>query len=102
MTANDSKSYLAYLNKLVDQNENTYHDSIDTNLPNFYLAAKKDFIALKVEVDKLEINKFVSLNNLKTKVDDLDVGKLKTVPVDLKILVMQSIMNLLKTQNSAH
>ena len=25
-----------------------------------------------------------SLNNLKTKVDDLDVGKLKTVPVDLK------------------
>ena len=25
-----------------------------------------------------------SLNNLKTEVDDLDVGKLKTVPVDLK------------------
>ena len=80
------------MNKLVDQNENTYHDSIDTNLPNFYLAAKKDFIALKVEVDKLEINKFVivpiSLNNIKTKADDLDIGKLKAVPVDLKILVM--------------
>ena len=27
-----------------------------------------------------------SLNNLKIKVDDLDVGKLKTVPVDLKKL----------------
>ena len=27
-----------------------------------------------------------SLNNLKTKVDDLDVGKLKTVPLDLKKL----------------
>ena len=27
-----------------------------------------------------------SLNNLKTKVDDLDVDKLKTVPVDLKKL----------------
>ena len=27
-----------------------------------------------------------SLNNLKTKVDDLDVGKLKTVPVDLEKL----------------
>ena len=26
------------------------------------------------------------MNNLKTKVDDLDVGKLKTVPVDLKNL----------------
>ena len=38
------------------------------------LAAKKDFIALKAEVDKLDINKLVnvptSLNNLKTKVDD--------------------------------
>ena len=26
------------------------------------------------------------MNNLKTKVDDLDVGKLKTIPVDLKKL----------------
>ena len=40
------------------------------------------------EVDKLDINKLVnvptSLNNSKTKVNDLDVGKLETVPVDLK------------------
>ena len=46
------------------------------------LAAKKDFIALKAEVDKLGIAKLVNvptaLNNLKTKVDDLEVGKLKT------------------------
>ena len=45
---------------------------------------------MKAEVDKLNINNFVnfpnSLNNSKTKVDDLDVGKLKTVPVDLKNL----------------
>ena len=27
------------------------------------------------------------MNNLKTKVDDLDVGKFKTVPVDLKKLI---------------
>ena len=53
---------------------------------------QKDFIGLKVEVDKTYINKLVNvptnLNNLKTKarVDDLDVGKLKTVPVDLKKL----------------
>ena len=32
------------------------------------------------------INVSTSLNNLKTKVDDLDVGKLKTVPLDLKML----------------
>ena len=28
MTVNDSKSYLGYLNKLVDQYNNTYHCSI--------------------------------------------------------------------------
>ena len=43
----------------------------------------------KAEFDEL-INKLVnvsaSLNNLKTKVDDLDVAKLKTVSVDLKRL----------------
>ena len=32
------------------------------------------------------INVQTSFNNLKTKVDDLDVGKLKTVPADLKKL----------------
>ena len=41
------------------------------------LAAKKDFIALKVEVDQLDSKK------LKIKVDDLYVGKLKTIPVPL-------------------
>ena len=43
---------------------------------------------MKAEVGKLDINKLVnvttSLNNLKTKVDDLDFVKLKAVPVDLK------------------
>ena len=43
---------------------------------------------MKAEVDKLDIDKLVnvttSLNNLKTKGYELDIGKLKTVPVDLK------------------
>ena len=50
------------------------------------LAAKKDFIALKAEVDKLDVDVPTSLNNLKIKVDDLDVGKLKTVATDLQKL----------------
>ena len=49
------------------------------------LTAKKYFIALKAEVDKLNINKMTNLstglNKLKNKVDDLDVGELKMVPV---------------------
>ena len=32
------------------------------------------------------VNVPTSLNNLKTKLDDIDVGKLKPVPVDLKKL----------------
>ena len=54
------------------------------------LAAKRDFIALKAEVDKLDMNKLVNvstgLNNLKTKENDIDVHKLKPVPTDLKKL----------------
>ena len=45
---------------------------------------------MKAEVDKLDINKLVnvqtSLNNLKTKAEDLDAGKVKTAPIDLKRL----------------
>ena len=41
------------------------------------LAANKDFIMLKAEVDKQEINKLInvptSLNNLKRKIDYLDL-----------------------------
>ena len=52
------------------------------------LAAKKNFIALKAEVDKLDINKLTNvstvLNNLKTEVRALDFGKLKNAPVFLK------------------
>ena len=58
----------------------------DVDISN--LAAKRDFIALKAEFDKLDIIKLVnvptSLNNSKTKVDDLDFAKLKTLPADLK------------------
>ena len=51
------------------------------------LAAKRDSIALEVKIDKVGINKSVDLpglNNLKTKVNGLDLDKLKTVPVNLK------------------
>ena len=69
-----------------------------------YLAAKEDFIALKAEVDKLDINKLTnvptSFNNLKTKIDDLDIGKLKTVSVDLKKLSDVVDNEVVKIQNS--
>ena len=46
--------------------------------------------ALKTEIDKIDIAKLInattSLNNLRTKVYDLDVGKLKNVPIIFKNL----------------
>ena len=38
MTANDSKSYLSCLNKLIDEYNNTYHHSINKK-PNVYYSA---------------------------------------------------------------
>ena len=68
--------------------EKELNDATGVDISN--LAAKRNFIALKAQVNKLDINKLVnvatSLDNLKAKVDDLDVGKLKEVPVDLKKL----------------
>ena len=81
-----------------------------TGIDTFDLTAKKDFIVLKIEVDKLDINKLAnyptSLNNLKTKVNDLDVGKLKAIPVHLNKLsdvvdnefVKNTTFNTLKTK----
>ena len=46
-----------------------------TSVDKSICAAKKDFIALKPDVDKLNINELINvppgLNNLKTMVDDL-------------------------------
>ena len=43
MTANDSKSCLSYLNKLVDQHNNTYHHSIGKkpNNVDYYVLTEK-------------------------------------------------------------
>ena len=74
------------------------------------LAAKKDFIALAAEVDKLDNNNLVNvptgLYALKTTVDDLEAGKLKTIPKILKKLndlvdkevVTRAVYNTLNTK----
>ena len=49
---------------------------------------QKIFTTVKAEVGKLDVNRLSnipnSLNNLETRADYLDVGKLKTVSVDLE------------------
>ena len=82
----DKIKVLLDLSNYATKKELEYATGIDAS----NLVVKKDFIALKAKVDKLDINELAkvptSLNDLKTKVDDLDVGKLKTFPKDLKKL----------------
>ena len=72
------------MSNYVSKKELEHVTGIDTS----HLATEKDFIALITEVDKLDNNKLTnvstSLNNLRTKVKYLDVGKLNTLAVDLK------------------
>ena len=60
----------------------------DTGVDISNLAAEKDFIALKAEVDQLDISRVINditgLNNLRTTVSNLDVDMLKTVSVNLR------------------
>ena len=50
MTANHRKSYLPYLNKLVDEYNNTYHHSISNKLIN------ADYSALTGNIENTESN----------------------------------------------
>ena len=61
---------------------------------------------MKTKVYKLDIKKLtnvpISLNNLKTKFEDLDVAKLKTVAADLKKISDVVDYELVKPKNSTH
>ena len=67
MAANDSKSYLPYLNKLVGEYNNTYHHSINKNPINadysdFTEKIETNSKALKFKVkDKVRITKYKNI-----------------------------------------
>ena len=79
----DVKVYLSHYATKSDVKNAT---GINTSL----LPVKYGFVSLKVEANKLDIDKLKSvpanLSNLKSKVDKLDFGKLETIPVDLSKL----------------
>ena len=65
MTANDSKSYLPYLNKLVYQYNNTYHHSINKNLINADFSVLTEKIETNTKArkfnDRVRITKFKNI-----------------------------------------
>ena len=64
VTANDSKSYLPYLNKLVDQYNNTCHNSINKKSINVNYCLKK----LKQIIKHLNLNLNLIVGHMKIKI----------------------------------
>ena len=56
MTANDSKSYIPYLNKLVDQYNNTYHHSINKKPINADYSASTENNESNPKAPKFKVN----------------------------------------------
>ena len=65
MTANDSKSYFPYLNKLVDEYNNTYHHSINKKLINPYYSALTEDTESNPKAPKFKVNDRVWINKYK-------------------------------------
>ena len=65
MTTNDSKSYLSYLNKLVDQCNNTYHHSINKKTINADYSALTEKIETNPKAPKFKVNDRVTVTKYK-------------------------------------
>ena len=65
MTANDNKSYLPYLNKLVDHYNNTYHHSINKNPINADYSALNEKIETNPKAPKFKVNDRVRITKYK-------------------------------------
>ena len=65
MTAADSKSYLSYLNKLVDQYNNIYHHFIDKEPINADYYSLTEKIESNLKVPKFKVKKRVRITKSK-------------------------------------
>ena len=61
MIVNDIKSYLPYLNKLVDQNNNTYHHSINKKPINLDYFASTEIIEPNPKAPKFKVKAMVKI-----------------------------------------
>ena len=65
MTANDSKFYLPYLNKLLDQYNNTYHCSVNKKPINAVYSALTENIESNLKATKFKVNDRVRITTYK-------------------------------------
>ena len=65
MEANDSKSYLPYLNKLVDQYNNTHHHSVNNKLINIDYSASTENTESTPKAPEFKVNDRVRITRYK-------------------------------------
>ena len=65
MTSNESKSYLSYLNKLVDQYHNTFHHSINKKPINADYSVLNEKIETNFKDPKFNVNDRVRITKYK-------------------------------------
>ena len=65
LTANDTKSYLGYLNKLVDQCYNTYHHSISKKAVDTDYSALTEEIEFSHKAPKIKVGERVRITKYK-------------------------------------
>ena len=73
MTGNDSKCYLPYFNKLVDQCNNTYHHSINKKPINADYSALTENIESNPKAPKFKLNDRVRIKILSIKLKIYEV-----------------------------
>ena len=66
MTAHDNKSYLSYLNKIVDQYSNTYHHSINKKPVNADYSTLPEKIETNSKAPTFKINDRVNITKCKS------------------------------------
>ena len=87
MTANDSKSYLNYLNKLLVHQNNTYHHSINKNPINADYSTLTEKIETNLKAPIFKVNDRVRITNYKN-----IFSKAYTENLSRKIYIIDSVL----------
>ena len=92
MTANNSKSYLSYLNKLVDQYNNTYLHSVNKEPSNADYSALTEKIERNPKVPKFKVHDKVRILSRRILLleDTLKIGQEKYLLLILKIIILKT------------
>ena len=95
MTLNDSKPYLSYLNKLVDQYSNAYHHSINKNPINTDYSALNEKIETNIKAPKFKFNEFKVIQNQTVMLEIKQNQTCKTMQLKKNQIMLHALIHLI-------